>query len=86
MERQPSEREDGGRRKARAYQAALEAALAIPIALGLGLLADSKLGTAPVGLLIGLGLGFTTFIVRLTRMRGMVEREAAEAEQKERNE
>ncbi len=37
---------------------------------------------ALVGLLVGLGFGFATFIIRLTRMRGMVEREAAEAERR----
>jgi F0F1-type ATP synthase assembly protein I len=62
-----------GRRGAKAYQAALEAVLAIPIAGGLGYWADTRFGTAPTLLLAGLALGFATFVVRLTRMRKLVE-------------
>lgn len=83
MERQPSENEGTpgtGRRRVKAYQAAMEAVLAVPIAMGIGWWADRKLGSEPWGLLVGLGFGFATFIVRLSRMRGMVEAAAAEAE------
>ena len=74
-----TQRDDGrgqggfGRRGARAYQGALEAVFAIPIAAGLGYWADAHFGTAPSGLLVGLGLGFATFVVRLVRMRKLVE-------------
>ncbi len=61
-----------GRRGAKAYQAALEAVFAIPIAAGLGYWADSHFGTSPVLILVGLVLGFATFVVRLARMRGLV--------------
>jgi F0F1-type ATP synthase assembly protein I len=57
----------------------MEAVLAIPIGLGIGWWADRQLGSEPIGLFLGLAFGFATFIVRLTRMRGMVDREAAEA-------
>jgi F0F1-type ATP synthase assembly protein I len=67
-----------GRRGAKAYQAALEAVFAIPLALGLGYWADRQFGTAPVLLLVGLALGFVTFVVRLSRMRGLVEESSKE--------
>jgi F0F1-type ATP synthase assembly protein I len=72
-----------GRRGAKAYQAALEAVFAIPIAAGLGYWGDSHFGTSPVLLLVGLVLGFATFVVRLSRMRGLVE-EPSEEERDER--
>jgi F0F1-type ATP synthase assembly protein I len=86
LERRPSEREGAGepaRRQARAYQFAFEAVLAIPIAMGLGWFIDSRVGSAPAFLLVGLGLGFTTFIVGVVRMRRLVEEEAAAAERDE---
>ena len=67
-----------GRHGAKAYQAALEAVFAIPIALGLGYWADRQFGTAPVLLFVGLALGFATFVVRLSRMRGLMERPSEE--------
>jgi F0F1-type ATP synthase assembly protein I len=71
-----------GRRGAKAYQAALEAVFAIPIAGGLGYWADRQFGTDPVLLIVGLVLGFTTFVVRLSRMRGLME-ESSEEERDE---
>jgi len=62
-----------GRRGARAYQGALEAVFAIPIAAGLGYWADAHFGTAPCWLLVGLVLGFASFVMRLVRMRKLVE-------------
>jgi F0F1-type ATP synthase assembly protein I len=71
-----------GRRGAKAYQGALEAVFAIPIAGGLGYWADTRFGTAPVLLLVGLALGFVTFVVRLTRMRKLVEEQSEEERDK----
>jgi F0F1-type ATP synthase assembly protein I len=51
------------------YQGAMEAVLAIPIGAGFGHLADRQWESAPIGLLIGLALGFGAFILRLVRMR-----------------
>jgi F0F1-type ATP synthase assembly protein I len=62
-----------GRRGAKAYQAALEAAFAIPVAGGLGYWADAHFGTAPTLLLVGLVLGFASFVLRIVRMRKLVE-------------
>lgn len=67
-----------GRRGAKAYQAALEAVFAIPVAGGLGYWADSHFGTAPILLLVGLVLGFATFVLRIVRMRGLVEESSKE--------
>ena len=71
-----------GRQGAKAYQAALEAVFAIPIAGGLGYWADRQFGTDPVLLIVGLVLGFATFVVRLSRMRGLMQ----ESSEKERDE
>lgn len=73
-----------GRHGARAYQGALEAVFAIPIAGGLGYWADTHFGTGPIGLIAGLALGFATFVVRLVRMRSLVE-DAGEADESERD-
>jgi F0F1-type ATP synthase assembly protein I len=72
-----------GRHGARAYQAALEAVLAIPVAGGLGYWADTHFGTEPILLLVGLVLGFAAFVVRITRMRRLVE-DASEENESER--
>jgi F0F1-type ATP synthase assembly protein I len=68
------------RRRGQAYQAAMEAVFAIPIAIGIGWFADSQLGSSPIGLFLGVGFGFAACVIRLMRMRGMVEAEAAKAE------
>ena len=62
-----------GRRGAKAYQAALEAVFAIPVAGGLGYWADAHFGTEPILLLVGLVLGFASFVLRIVRMRKLVE-------------
>ena len=67
------------RRGATAYQWAAEAAFSIPIAIGLGYWADTKLGTSPIFLLVGVVLGFAAFVLRLVRMRRLVEEAAQEA-------
>jgi len=74
-----------GRRGAKAYQAALEAVIAIPIAGGIGYWADGRFGTEPILLLVGLGLGFASFVMRISRMRAMVE-DAGQGDESERDE
>jgi F0F1-type ATP synthase assembly protein I len=61
------------RRGARAFQGTLEAVLTIPIGMGLGYLADRYFGTGPVFLLIGLAVGFASFVMRISRLRVLVE-------------
>jgi len=78
---QQDDKGDGGgfgRRGAKAYQAALEAVFAIPIAGGLGYWADTRLATSPYLLLAGLVLGFATFVVLLVRLRRLVDVETEE--------
>jgi F0F1-type ATP synthase assembly protein I len=53
----------------------MEAVVAIPVAGGLGYWVDHEFGTGPYGLIIGLGFGFATFVVRLLRMRSLFEPE-----------
>ncbi|HEY8153111.1 MAG TPA: AtpZ/AtpI family protein [Myxococcota bacterium] len=57
------------RREGAAYQGALEAVFALLIGAGAGYWGDSSFGTSPWLLLLGTALGFTTFVVRLLRMR-----------------
>jgi len=57
----------------------MEAVFAIPIAGGLGWWADKSFGTRPVGLLVGLALGFAAFVMRLSTMRRLVEEASANA-------
>lgn len=51
-----------------AYQGAMEASLAVAISVGIGIWVDSELETSPYGMLIGLGVGFASFVVRLVRL------------------
>ena len=65
------------KRGMKAYQGALEAVLSIPIGMGLGYLADYQFGTGPVFLLLGLAVGFASFVIRVSRLRALVD-EASE--------
>ncbi len=51
------------------YQGAFEAALAIPIAMGIGYWCDGQFDTKPIGLGIGAVVGFSAMLLRITRMR-----------------
>jgi F0F1-type ATP synthase assembly protein I len=79
--KQQDDKGDGGgfgRRGAKAYQAALEAVFSIPVALGLGYWADTYFGTSPILLLVGLVLGFASFVLRIVRMRKLVVEQSEE--------
>ena len=56
------------RRAGAAYQGALEAVFAILISGGVGYWADARFGSAPLGLLVGLAIGFGAFVLRLFRL------------------
>jgi F0F1-type ATP synthase assembly protein I len=56
-----------------AYQGAIEAVFAILVAAGLGYWADEHFDTSPRYLLIGLVVGFASFLLRLMRMRRLLE-------------
>jgi F0F1-type ATP synthase assembly protein I len=47
----------------------MEAVLSVPIAVGFGYWADTHFETSPRYLLLGAVIGFSAFVVRLTRMR-----------------
>lgn len=63
-----------------AYEGAMEAILAILIAVGLGYWADQSFGSEPIGLIAGAVIGFAAFVLRLWRMNELVQQAAAEAE------
>lgn len=65
--------ESAVRRQGAAYVGALEAVFALLIAIGLGYWADQGLGSAPIGLLAGVVLGFAAFVLRLVRMRALYD-------------
>ncbi len=62
------EEEVRARRQGRAYQGAAEAVFAILIAGGIGYWADTHFDTAPRYLLIGIAIGFASFVLRLLRL------------------
>lgn len=64
----PSEKQSGSREAAAAYQGAVEAVFAVLIAGGIGYWADAHFGTSPRYLLLGLGIGFGSFVLRLWRL------------------
>ena len=63
-----TEKEIRARHQGRAYQGAFEAVFAILVAGGIGIWADDHFGTTPRYLLIGLAIGFCSFVVRLLRL------------------
>ncbi len=62
------ERERTAERQNAAYQGALEAVMAILIAGGIGYWADQRFETPPRYLLIGVAVGFASFVLRLVRL------------------
>lgn len=58
--------------------------MSIPIAIGLGYWADQKLDTSPVFLIVGVMLGFGAFVLRLLRMRALVEEGSEDGSSEER--
>ena len=62
-----------GRRGAKAYQWTLEAAISVPIAMGLGYWADTRFGTSPWLLFVGVVIGFGALVRGLLRIRRLVE-------------
>ena len=56
------------RKSGSAYEGGLQAALAVVVSMGLGIWVDSYFGTSPVGLFVGLGIGFGAFILRIWQL------------------
>jgi F0F1-type ATP synthase assembly protein I len=46
----------------------VEAVFAIPVGVGFGWLADHQFESAPIGMLVGAGIGFAAFVLRLVRL------------------
>ena len=63
-----TEKEIRERRRGRAYQGAFESVFAILVAAGIGYWADDRFGTTPRYLLIGIAIGFCSFVLRLLRL------------------
>ena len=63
-----------------AYQGAVEAVLAVLVGAGIGYWLDTKLDTSPWIFLAGLLLGFCAFIMRLLRMRRLIEDSPADGD------
>lgn len=59
----PDLRKGGG-----AYEGGLQAGLAVAISMGLGIWADSHFGSSPIGLFVGLGIGFGAFTLRIWQL------------------
>ena len=57
-----------GRSGGGAYEGAFEAVGAILIATGFGYWFDQHYETTPVGILVGAGIGFAAFVLRLVRL------------------
>lgn len=67
--RGPGEKQGLTERQTASYQGAFEAVLAVPIAVGFGYGCDSYFDSAPIGLLVGAGIGFVAMLLRIVRMR-----------------
>ena len=63
-----ADRNRSSRTQARAYQGAFEAVFAGLVAAGIGFLADRHYDTEPRYLMIGVGIGFGSFVLRLVRL------------------
>jgi F0F1-type ATP synthase assembly protein I len=63
-------RDPAKRQMSLAYQGSVEAVFAVLICAGLGYLADERWGSEPKGLLVGVVIGFSAFVLRLVRLGG----------------
>ncbi|MEN8183285.1 MAG: AtpZ/AtpI family protein [Myxococcota bacterium] len=62
-----------------AYQGALEAVFAVPVGVGIGYFVDRTFETFPTFLLVGAGVGFAAFVLRLWRLgRDLQESEGSD--------
>jgi F0F1-type ATP synthase assembly protein I len=64
----PASHQQQVRRQGVAYEAAFEAVMAIPIAIGGGYWLDRHFEKSPIFLILGAALGFAAFVIRLLRL------------------
>ena len=76
-------RQRTAQRQGLAYQGAFEAVFAILIAAGIGLWADRHFDTTPRYLLIGVIVGFASFVLRLLRLGRQLHPDASEESQQD---
>ena len=69
------DKESQTRSKGAVYQGGSEAVFAILIAAGIGYWIDSHFDTAPIGLLIGVAIGFASFTLRMIQLGRQVQRQ-----------
>ncbi len=56
------------RMQTRAYEGAVEAVIAVIAAIGFGYWADTYFDSSPVGLFVGVVIGFSAMVLRLVRL------------------
>lgn len=78
---QQTERQRTARSQGLAYQGAFEAVIAILIAAGIGLWADSRFDTSPRYLFIGTAIGFASFVLRLLRLGKQLQEAESESDE-----
>lgn len=83
MKDSQAERSLRSRRMGAAYQGAFEAVFAILIGVLAGRWADGALGTGPWLLLLGLAIGFGSFVLRLVRLGRRMEQLAGQGVESE---
>lgn len=66
-----SDGDPGVRRQSAAYQGVVEAVVALLLCIGIGYYADLRWQSSPTGLLIGVVIGFSAFVLRLVRLRDL---------------
>ena len=81
--REQAEGRRQSRRQGQAYQAAVEAVVAILVAAGFGYWVDSRYDTSPWGLLLGTAVGFASFVHRLLRLGRHLHEPGAEQDRSE---
>jgi F0F1-type ATP synthase assembly protein I len=79
---QQDEKESQTRSRKAVYQGGSEAGFAVLIAGGIGYWIDGYFGSSPRGLLIGIGIGFGSFVLRLYRMTREIQRQYADEAKK----
>ena len=75
MVEEPPEKRPGHQLQARAYGAAIEAVMALVIAVVIGIWVDHRFECEPYGMLSGIVVGFASMILRVMRMSTLGEEE-----------